>query len=322
MWFKVDDTFHSHPKRHRAARAGLAAIGMWTVVGSYCMSYKTDGFIADWYVASLPDGLALAETLVAADLWSPAEKDGETGWQFHDWDDYQPSSSEIEKTRENSRARQRRHRSKLQGGAAEKGAVTAPVTPPVTRDSHVSHPVSYGSPSRPDPSINTWPPDGAETDPDPLPADNDQTDSELVDLTTASSEAASNGGRRNPRQHTEPARFAEFWAAYPRKVKKPLAMAAWARASKTTDPQVILDALPAHLAEWAGRDIKHIPHPTSWLNARSWEDELKPTGATRNPWAHVPEMTREEVQAYKAAQAVAEAERAARKAARAEAGAQ
>ena len=112
MWFKVDDTLHSHPK---GRRAGLAAIGLWTMAGSWCMSYKTDGFIPAWFVDSWPDGHALAARLVDAGLWSPAVVTSEKGWIYHDWDDYQPSSVEIEKGREAARDRQRRHRAKLRG---------------------------------------------------------------------------------------------------------------------------------------------------------------------------------------------------------------
>lgn len=109
-WFKVDDTFHSHPK---ARRAGLDAVGLWSVAGAYSMNYKTDGFIADWYVQSWPSGRKLAGRLVAADLWEPTEKDGEKGWLFHDWEHFQPSTAEIEADREFARERQRKRREKL-----------------------------------------------------------------------------------------------------------------------------------------------------------------------------------------------------------------
>lgn len=112
-YFKVDDQLHSHPK---ARRAGLAAMGLWTVAGSHCMPYKSDGFVPDWFVTSWPQGRKLAGQLVDAGLWSPAERDGEQGWQFHDWDDIQLTAEEIEADREYARARQRRHRAKLRAG--------------------------------------------------------------------------------------------------------------------------------------------------------------------------------------------------------------
>lgn len=109
-WFKVDDTLHTHPKPRKS---GLAATGLWTIAGSYCMAYKTDGFVPDWFVASWPQGRKLADVLVKNSQWEIGEKDGEKGWFFHDWHHYQPSSDEIEQDRENARERQRKRREKL-----------------------------------------------------------------------------------------------------------------------------------------------------------------------------------------------------------------
>jgi hypothetical protein len=109
-WYKVDDTFHSHPK---SRRSGLEAVGLWTVSGSHCMAYKADGFVPEWFVRSWPKGKRLADVLVREGLWKPEVKDGEPGWQFHDWADYQPTSEEIEADRVYARDRQRRRRAKL-----------------------------------------------------------------------------------------------------------------------------------------------------------------------------------------------------------------
>jgi hypothetical protein len=49
------------------------------------MAYLTDGFVADWWVKDKPKGVALAKRLVAAGFWYPTEKDGEHGWQFHEF---------------------------------------------------------------------------------------------------------------------------------------------------------------------------------------------------------------------------------------------
>jgi hypothetical protein len=113
-WFKIDDTLHNHPK---ARKAGLAAVGLFTVGGSFCMAYKTDGFVPKWYVLSWPQGLKLANYLVTAGVpagfWEPVIKNGEEGWLVHDWEDYQPSADEIESDRKNARERQRKRRAKL-----------------------------------------------------------------------------------------------------------------------------------------------------------------------------------------------------------------
>lgn len=109
-WFKVDDTLHSHPK---VRRAGAAAVGIWATAGSYCMAYKTDGFVPEFFLNGWGKaGMTAAAKLVEVGLWDQGEKDGEKGYWFHDWGDYQPLSDEIEKDREAARERQRKLREK------------------------------------------------------------------------------------------------------------------------------------------------------------------------------------------------------------------
>lgn len=101
-WFKVDDHFHSHPK---VKKCGLEVVGLWTVSGSYCMAHLTDGFVEECFVRGWRRGLKLAETLVAAGLWYETTREGEKGWQFHDWDKYQPTKKQVEAEREKARNR-------------------------------------------------------------------------------------------------------------------------------------------------------------------------------------------------------------------------
>lgn len=97
-WYKVDDQLHSHPK---ARRAGLEAMGLWTLAGSHAMSYLTDGFVESWFVESWPHGGELAGVLVREGLWLEAEG----GWQFHDWGKYQPTRESVLADREAAAAR-------------------------------------------------------------------------------------------------------------------------------------------------------------------------------------------------------------------------
>jgi len=112
-WYKVDDQLHSHPK---ARRAGLEAMGLWTLAGSHCMSYLTDGFVEAWFVESWPHGTDLAKVLVREGLWREAEG----GWRFHDWGVYQPTRHEIESKRE-ARAEAGR-KGGLRSGESRRGA--------------------------------------------------------------------------------------------------------------------------------------------------------------------------------------------------------
>ncbi|CEG88985.1 Putative uncharacterized protein [Propionibacterium freudenreichii] len=107
-WFKIDDTLHSHPK---VRRAGAAAVGVWATSGAFSMAYKTDGWVPEWFVESWgKTGATAARKLVEVGMWSPSERDGQKGYQFHDWGDYQPLSDEIEKDREMARLRQQKKR--------------------------------------------------------------------------------------------------------------------------------------------------------------------------------------------------------------------
>lgn len=72
--------------------------------------------------------------------------------------------------------------------------------------------------------------------------------------------------------------FEGFWAAYPKKVGKQKAMKAWKAAMKSkTDVHDIAKGLDEWKRYWAMQktDIQYIPYPSSWLNARSWEDAPK-----------------------------------------------
>lgn len=105
-WFKVDDTLHSHPK---ARRAGVAAMGLWSLAGAYSAAYKLDGLVPSDYVRTWPGGPRLADRLVASGLWDEVDD----GWRFHDWCDYQMTAEEIERDRDLARNRQKRRRDKL-----------------------------------------------------------------------------------------------------------------------------------------------------------------------------------------------------------------
>jgi len=106
-WFPVDDAFHSHPK---ARKAGFEAIGLWTVAGSFCMAYLTDGFVPGWFVKERgARGLVLAKRLVSAELWKVGDRDGEEGWWFHDW---KPECTKAHVLEVRKKARQRKAKSR------------------------------------------------------------------------------------------------------------------------------------------------------------------------------------------------------------------
>lgn len=77
--FPVDDGFHSHPK---AWAASLAALGLWTVAGSWSNDQSTDGFIPDHMIPLLSRSQSeLVKELCDAGLWRRARG----GYQYHQW---------------------------------------------------------------------------------------------------------------------------------------------------------------------------------------------------------------------------------------------
>jgi hypothetical protein len=72
--------------------------------------------------------------------------------------------------------------------------------------------------------------------------------------------------------------FDLFWAAYPRKVSKPVALKAWLKVSPPPElVAMILVALGVHTRseQWTKDGGQFIPHPATWLNQQRWEDEIK-----------------------------------------------
>lgn len=71
--------------------------------------------------------------------------------------------------------------------------------------------------------------------------------------------------------------FLAFWQAYPRRIGKGDARAAFTKAATRNDPNLIVQAALAyaqHVLE-TGTEQKFIPHASTWLNGERWEDDLE-----------------------------------------------
>lgn len=110
-WFKVDDKLHSAPKllsiprKHR-----LAALGLWTISGSWSADQLTDGIIPDYMVDEWGGTKTLVDWLVKSDLWQEVE----SGNQFKNWNEYQPTKADVESDREKNREKLRKWRERNQ----------------------------------------------------------------------------------------------------------------------------------------------------------------------------------------------------------------
>jgi hypothetical protein len=82
-------------------------------------------------------------------------------------------------------------------------------------------------------------------------------------------------------------RFAEFWDAYPRKIGKEAALKAFSKVDPTDDLlQTMLRALASakQSQAWLKDGGGYIPHASTWLNGKRWEDELVTVTDGAQPW--------------------------------------
>jgi hypothetical protein len=117
-WFRLDDSFHSHPK---VIAAGNEAVGLYVRCGTYCAQHLTDGFIPE-QVMLLYGSSELAETLVRTKLLRRVRG----GWRMPDFLLYNPSGQQVANEREAKTERQRRWREK-QGKSNSGNAAENPV---------------------------------------------------------------------------------------------------------------------------------------------------------------------------------------------------
>jgi hypothetical protein len=103
----------------------------------------------------------------------------------------------------------------------------------------------------------------------------------------ASGAVLSTSPSRKPKQpapELTPSGFPDFWAAYPKRVKKTRAQKAWSKLAPDADlVRTILSALEwqAGSAEWKREAGRFVPHPATWLNDRRWEDQPpEPAGSS------------------------------------------
>ena len=100
MWMKIDDRLHSHRKTRRIVRSDdakgrdIAPMGLWVIAGSWAGQNGTDGWVPEHELDRWDDDWEdLANRLVKAGYWWPEQHEGEPGFGFVDWEDYNPVSN-------------------------------------------------------------------------------------------------------------------------------------------------------------------------------------------------------------------------------------
>jgi hypothetical protein len=86
-------------------------------------------------------------------------------------------------------------------------------------------------------------------------------------------------GKETITKDTYSVAFENFWKAYPRKIGKQLAYRVWKNKKLDSLLKEIVSAVEAQkkTAGWKKEGGQFIPHPTTWLNRGSWEDEVEET---------------------------------------------
>jgi hypothetical protein len=84
-----------------------------------------------------------------------------------------------------------------------------------------------------------------------------------------------------PQKADTEAAFESFWKLYPRKCGKEPARKAFAKINPS--PELLaqmVESLAKHCAStgWTKDDGQFIPHASTWLNQKRWNDEVKPAG--------------------------------------------
>ena len=137
VWFKVDDKLHSHAK---ALQCSDAALGVWVRLGSWCAEQLNGGRVSAQALRHFRVKKSLAAELVRVGLWVSVGDE----YQFHDWDDHQPSKDQVLARRKATKERVTRHRNAVTETLSDAGcnAVTDPACNGVSN--------AYPDPTRPD----------------------------------------------------------------------------------------------------------------------------------------------------------------------------
>lgn len=130
-WFRVDDSFHMHPK---TVGVSNAALGLWVKAGSWCAGALKEGELPTKIVRLLGT-TRQANELVDAGLWEKTED----GYRFHDWESRNPSRAAVEARREGWRKRQAKARMSRRDSRVTHADSHEAVTPGVTAGVSESH---------------------------------------------------------------------------------------------------------------------------------------------------------------------------------------
>lgn len=275
MWMRVDDGLPTHRKTravlksHPEKTRDAAPLGIWALAGAWAGKNRTDGWVPEDELDRWDDDWQpLVERLVDAGFWWPHERDGEPGYGFNDWHDYNdPADAASKAGTFGNHVRWHVNEKKVDPECEHCPKEPEPVDdrPDIGgRSGGDSHPESGGeSRTRSGAIALPEPPPETRTRPEPrttLPDKSGETD-------------------------ITPDRFEEFWETYSHKVGRKKAEAAYRAALKKADvTEDLLIASAAAYIAWQVSEGKHpefTKHPTTWLHGEHWRDERPARQAPR-----------------------------------------
>lgn len=68
--------------------------------------------------------------------------------------------------------------------------------------------------------------------------------------------------------------FEEFWKCYPRRVARFAAEKEW-KLMKEKERLTAIETIPLHAEQWKDTEKQYIPHASTWLHQKRWEDEIE-----------------------------------------------
>ena len=100
-----------------------------------------------------------------------------------------------------------------------------------------------------------------------------------------------NAQARRARSREQEVMFDRFWTAYPRHTSKAPARKAFAKLNPDDALlSVMLDAIERQKASAQWSDPQYIPHPSTWINQRRWEDEVVQSKPKAEAGTHIAQL--------------------------------
>ena len=274
MWMRVDDGLHAHrktravTKSHEDKRRDAGPMGLWVLAGSWSGRNNQDGWVPCEELDRFDDDWEpLAYRLVAAGFWWPEKRNGEDGYGFNDWGEWNnPTGPSASGTFGNH---VRWHANK---GVVKDDCEHCPKEPTDPEDEGIIGAISGAN--RPDDRPDIAPESGGESGGESL-RDHRPESLTRPDPTRARPEPEPTKASSDKSDHAQPPeRFEEFWETYGHKVGRKKSEVAYRNALKK--PGVTADLLIAAAAEYVAHCREtdtYLKNPLTWLHGEHWTDE-------------------------------------------------